>query len=241
MIGSELLSLSYILVNKDVNTFLNGNTTDSYAHLNRAYGKRILDILRVRVDKNASIKEVTLPLLSVSGLVAGVDGYNGERAFPTDLLRPVRVEVSFDGVTWNKCKIYDNELNTSSEFNTNQINGTFSESEPSVDFTRNSFKIRPLKTTDGDIAQGIYIEYEKRQTDFTSSTAPTEIESNLQDILAWDLAKLETVMHSSKYSSQELAVFNSEYGKAEQRFLAHYMTNLPTKKTMSFNFNSLPR
>jgi len=241
MIGSDILSLAYRLVNKDSATFLDANSTNIYADLNRIYGHRILDILRVRVDKNASITNATTTLISTAGLVAGDNGFNGEYAFPTTLLRPVRFEVSYDGVNWLKATVYDNELNNLSEYNDTQLAGAFSQGAPRVDFTRNSYKIRPPKTTAGDIANGIYIEYEKRQTDFTSSTAPTEIESNLHDMLAWDLAKLETVMHSSKYSSQELAVFNAEHQKMEQRFLSFYATNLPTKKTMTFNFNSLPR
>lgn len=241
MIGSDILSLSYRLVNKDSSTFLDGNSTNIYADLNRIYGHRILDILRVRVDKNASISEVTTTLLSTVGLVAGDNGFNGEYAFPTTLLRPVRFEVSYDGVMWKKCKVYDNELNKNSEYNDTQLVSDFSEDDPKIDFTRNSFKIRPPKTTAGNITNGIYIEFEKRQVDFTSSTAPTEIESNLQDMLSWDLAKLETVMHAAKYSPQELAVFNMEHSKMEQRFLSFYATNLPTKKTMDFNFNSLPR
>ena len=241
MIGSEILSLSYRVVNKDATTFLDGNSTNIYADLNRLYGHRILDILRVRVDKNASITNATTTLISTVGLVAGDNGFNGEYAFPTTLLRPVRFEVSYDGLIWRKATVYDNGLNQGSEYNNTQLASSFSQGEPRVDFTRNSYKIRPPKTTAGNITNGIYVEYEKRQTDFASGTDPTEIEPNLQDMLSWDLAKLETVMHSSKYSNQELAVFNAEHSKMEQRFLSFYATNLPTKKTMTFNFNSLPR
>jgi len=241
MIGSEILSLSYRLVNKDSSTFLDGNSTNIYADLNRIYGHRILDILRVRVDKNASISEVKTTLVSTVGLVAGDNGFNGEYAFPTTLLRPVRFEVSYDGVNWRKATFYDNALNQGSEYNDTQLTSDFSESSPMVDFTRNSFKIRPPKTTAGNITNGIYIEYEKRQVDFTSSTAPTEIEPNLQDMLSWDLASLETVMHAAKYSPQELAVFRAGHKDMEDRFLAFYATNLPTRKTMTFNFGSLPR
>lgn len=241
MLGSEILSLAYRLTNKDSATFLDANSTNIYADLNRLYGHRILDILRVRVDKNASITNATTTLVSTVGLVAGDNGYNGEYAFPTTLLRPVRFEVSYDGVNWLKATVYDNELNQASEYNDTQLAASFSEQEPRVDFTRNSYKIRPPKTTAGNITNGIYVEYEKRQSDFTSSTAPTEIESNLQDMLAWDLARLEHVVHASKYSQQEVAAFERGFNQMEQRFLEFYRSNLPTKKTMTFNFNSLPR
>lgn len=241
MHGSAILSLAYRLVNKDSDTFLDGVEANIMEDLNRAYGHRILDILRVRVDKNASIKEVTTTLVSTSGLAIGDNGYNGEYAFPTDLLKPVRFEVSYDGITWNKATVYDNTLNNGSEYNDTQLANDFSESSPRVDFTRNSFKIRPPKTSTGNITNGIYIEYEVRSVDFSSSTAPVDIESTLQDILSWDLARLEITMHSSKYSSQEITVFNQEHEKIEKRFLTFYSTNLPTKKNMSFNFHSLPR
>ncbi len=241
MIGSDILSLAYRLTNKDSATFLDGNSTNIYADLNRCYGKRVLDILRVRVDKNATIKEATTTLFSTSGLAIGDVGYNGEYPFPTDLLRPVRFEVSYDGINWNKATVYDNEVNKGSEYNDTQLAGDFSEASPRVDFTRNSYKIRPPKTTTGDITRGIYIEYEKRQSDLTSGTAPTEIEQNLQDILSWDLAKLEHIMHASKYDRKDLAVFNAEFLNQENRFLEFYRSNLPTRKTMTFNFSSLPR
>lgn len=182
MIGSAIISLSYRLVNKDSSTFLDGNATNILADLNRAYGHRILDILRVRVDKNASITNVTTTLISTVGLVSGDNGFNGEYAFPTDLLKPVRFEVSYDGVNWKKAKIYDNTLNEESEYNDTQLVATFSEESPCVDFTRNSYKVRPPKSTTGDITNGIYIEYEQRQSDFATDTSPTQIETNLQDM-----------------------------------------------------------
>lgn len=241
MIGSEIVSLAMDLTSKTSTTFLDGNSTNIYKHLNRIYGHRILDILHARVDKNASIQEARTTLLSTVGLVYGDNGFNGEYAFPSDLLRPTRFEVSFDGVTWKQCKIYDNYLNTGSEFNENQIQSTFSEEFPMVDFTRNSYKVRPLKTTTGNITNGIYIEYEKRQADFTDSTSPTEIEQNLQDILAWDLAKLEMVKHAEKYTNKEITVFDAEHQRIKDLFFKNYEMDIPTRRTMTVNFHSLPR
>lgn len=238
MIGSEILDMSYDLVNRSEATFLDGSTTTFYKRLNTLYGERILDILRVRVDKNATIQEATTDLISTVGLVAGDNGFNGEYAFPSDLLKPSRFEVSYDGKTWKKCEIYDNAVNTSSEYDDDQLESKFSQDNPMVDFTRNSYKVRPPKNTSGDITNGIYIEYEKRQADFTSETAPTEIESNLQNILSWDLASLEIIMHSDKYSPQQIAVFNQKYQKVEERFLEFYKSNLPSKKTMTIQYQN---
>lgn len=234
MIGSEILTLAYTLTNKDSSTFLDANSTNIYANLNRFYGHRVLDILRVSVDKNASINNATTTLVSTVGLVSGDNGYNGEYAFPTNLLRPTRFEISYDGLTWLKAEIYDNASNRESEYNADQLENQFSQDSPRVDFTRNSYKIRPPKNTAGNITNGIYIEYEQRQTDFASGTAPTQIESNLQDILAWDLAKLEMTMHASKYGQDEVRSFNVGFQDTENRFLDFYRIAIPTKQEMTF-------
>lgn len=241
MIGSEILAKAYRLTGRDSSTFLDGNLTNIYKDLNTCYGHRILDILRVRVDKNASITNATTNLISTVGLVEGDNGFNGEYKFPANLLRPTRFEVSYDGITWRKATIYDNASNNQSEFNDTQLIERFSEFEPMVDFSRNSYKIRPPKTTSGNVTKGIYIEYEKRQADFTDSTSPSEIEPNLQDILAYDLAEMEIIMHTDKYTSNKINVFNSKKKDVERAFLSHYMSNLPTRKTVTFDFRSLPR
>jgi len=236
MIGSEILSNAYTLVNCIEATFLDGSTTTFYKRLNTLYGHRILDILRVRVDRNATIDEATTTLKSTIGLVEGDNGFNGEYSFPTDLLKPVRFEVSYDGITWKKCRIYDNALNLGSEYNDTQLEGDFSEDDPCVDFTRNSFKLRPPKTDAGDITKGIYIEYEKRQDDFTSTTAPSEIESNLQDILAYDLAELEFIMHPEAHTPTQINLFKQKKKEVEDRFLEFYKNNLKVNKKMTFNY-----
>ena len=235
MLGADILDFSYDLVNRKEATFLDGATTTFYKRLNMLYGERILDILRVGVDKNASINEATTDLISTSGLVAGNNGFNGEYSFPSDLLKPSRFEVSYDGITWLKCEVYDNALNTGSEYNDDQLE-SFSQSEPRVDFARNSYKIRPPKNTAGDITEGIYIEYEKRQADFTASTAPSEIESNLQNVLAYDLAQLEIIMHADKYSQQQLVLFNNKKQEVERRFLEFYKKRLGNSKKMTYKY-----
>lgn len=236
MIGSSIANLAYTLTNTNSSTFLDGNSTNLYVHLNTLYGHRVLDILRVRVDRNATINEATTTLKSTVGLVEGDNGFNGEYAFPSDLLKPVRFEVSYDGETWLKARIYDNALNLGSEYNDTQLKEDFSEDEPCVDFTRNSFKLRPPKTTAGDITKGIYIEYEQRQSDFTSSTAPTQIESNLQDILAYDLAELEFIMHPDEHTPTQYTMFKQKKKEVEDRFLEFYKSNLPKNKIISFKY-----
>ena len=211
MIGSTILANAYLLTDRQESTFLDGNTTTFYRLLNEAYGNRIVDILQSRVDHNATLQDAYTTLVSTDGLSEGDNGFNGEYAFPSDLLKPVRVEVKFaDGEKLKKCRIYDIGENRYSEFDEDSINGKFSTENPAVDFTRNSYRIRPLKTTSGNVSGGIYIMYEKRQSDFTSTTAPTDIESNLQNILAYDLAEQEFIYHADMYSNKKIAVFNAK-------------------------------
>ncbi|NCD17240.1 MAG: hypothetical protein EOL91_07985 [Actinobacteria bacterium] len=233
MNGNSIVNLAYTLTNTNSATFLDANETNIYAHLNTFYGHRILDILRVRVDVNATIEKSYQTFLNTTGLVEGENGYNGEYSFPVDLLRPTRVEVSYDGVTWRKATVYDNALNNHSEMTASSEEP--STLEPRVDFNRNSCFIRPLNITK-DIPKGIYIEYEKRQTSFTSSEEPTDIEKNLHDILAYDLAELEIIQKTDKYTPQKIAMFNSAKNDKERRFLQFYKTNIPVKKVMTFKY-----
>lgn len=238
MLGSDILSLALEVCNKSQANFLDGTTATAYKRLNTSYGHRVLDILRVRVDKNATINEATTDLISTVGLVEGDNGFNGEYAFPSDLLKPVRFEVSYDGLTWLKAQIYDNALNTRSEYNDTQLEAEFSQREPRVDFSRNSFKIRPPKTTAGDITKGIYIEYEQRQTDLTSSTAPEQLEANLQDILAYDLAEYDLIQHADKYSAQQITMIRAKKAELEQRFLEFYMNRLGSQKKLTLKYKN---
>lgn len=152
--------------------------------INIDYGELVMLALKARGDHNFQIEESYTDLISTSGLTAGQSGYNGEYSWPTDLIRPIRAEVSFDGSTYNQCTVYDiSDNRNTSEFNATQINGTFGEQNPYIRFERNSYFIRPLKTTAGNITGGIHIWYEKRQTALTESDTPA-IEPNFHRLLA---------------------------------------------------------
>jgi hypothetical protein len=235
MTGSKILNLAYTLSNTDSSTFLDANSTNIYEHLNTLLGHRILDILRVRVDRNANIENATADLKAYASLSEGDSGYKGEYSFPTDLLKPSRVEISYDGKTWNKATVYDNATNRDSEYNDEQLESMGDKDRPVVDFARNSYKIRPLPTE--DVTKGIYIEYEKRQDDFTSTTAPTDIESNLQDILAYDLAELEFIMHPENHDNKQITLFQQKKAMVERRFLEFYKNRLKSNLRTTYNYN----
>lgn len=230
---ASILTKAYRLTNTNATTFLDGNSTNVLADLNTAYGHRTLDILKVRQDLNSQITEKYTDLISTVGLSAGYSGYNGEYAFDSETLRPVRIEVSFDGTTWRPCTIYDLNDNSYSEHDSSDINNAFSETSPYARFERDSYFIRPLKTSAGNITAGIHIWIEQRQTDMT--TGSPEFEQNLHDILSYDLAYLERMMHPGKYTNEWRNDFDTQYSMIQNRFNDFY------KNRFKRNFKIKPK
>lgn len=184
--------------------------------LNIAYGHRILDVLRYQVDRNASIEMAKTNLVSTTGLTEGQNGYDGEYAFPTDLLRPTRMEVSFDGTNWENCTIYDLNENEASEVSPTD----FTTASPFVRFERDSYFIRPLHTG-STVTNGIRVWYEKRQVALTAGDSPV-FESNLHDLLAFDLAEMELMRHAEKYTDVVAARIRKGKDAVENRFKDFY-------------------
>lgn len=146
--------------------------------VNIDYGELVMEALRARGDYNFQMNEATTDLISTSGLTAGQNGYNGEYAWATDVLKPTRLEVSFDGTKFYPATVYDiSDKISKSEHSETDINNTFQQTNPYVRFERNSFFIRPLKTTAGNVTAGIHVWYEQRQATLTASDTPS-IEPN---------------------------------------------------------------
>lgn len=199
--------------------------------LNIKYGLRILDILHVQVDRNASQTEATTNLVATTDLTAGDIGYNGEYPFPTDLLKPVRVEIEYTDDEPVRASIYDLEENDYSEYNEDDINAQFSEAEPYVRFDRSSFFIRPLPDT--SVTSGIHIWYEQRQTDL--STGSPDFEANLHNILAYDVAEIEYIKHADNYSFTQYQRFKEDKADIEKKFFQFYKNQF--KRNLKFSPN----
>ena len=220
MIVEKILEKAYRLTNKNSTTFMDGNATNVLAELNTCYGHRTLDMSKVRQDANELIHEETTTLFSTVGLTAGDIGFNGEYPFDPEMLKPVRFEISYDGTTWNKATIYDLNENPNSEHDANDIQSSFSEDNPYVRFERNSLFVRPLKTSAGNITAGIHAWWENRQSDLT--TLSPDFEQNLHDILAYDLANLERLMHPDKYDALWRNDFDATYARLQERFMEFF-------------------
>lgn len=224
---SQILSKAYRLTNTDEITFLDGDTANILEELNVAYGNRTLDILRVRQDINQFLMEKRTDFFSAEAMTEGQIGYNGEYPFETTTLRPVRIEVSYDGVTYRPCKVYDLNENKGTEVGSADVNANFSETEPFVRFEENSYFVRPYNVSGTDIVDGIHIWIENRQDDLVSSTNETPaFETALHSILAFDMAEMERIMHPERYSDAWRNDFANSYARIEGRFNDFYKNRL---------------
>lgn len=211
----------------EIRTELNTNSTKvSDATLltgvNLDYGELIMSALKARGDYNFTINEATTDLKSTSGLLSGNNGYNGEYAWPSDVLKPTRVEVSFDGSNYYPCTVYDiTDLKSKSEFSQTDLNNTFSQTNPYVRFERNSFFIRPLKATAGDITAGIHIWYEQRQTALTASDTPT-IEPNFHRLFVLMGALRIMRKFRTEYTANDRAELKNEIIQLKAEMMQFY-------------------
>jgi hypothetical protein len=227
MTGTEIAAYARILTNTDSVTLTDA---DILTILNVKYGHRILDILRIQVDKNANMEESYTNLVSSTGLVAGDNGYNGEYAFPTNLLKPIRAEVLYTTTgTPVKCSIYDITDSQTSE-QAGKVNYNFSQSDPYVRFERDSFFVRPIPTT--SVTAGLRIWYEKRQTAFSALSDTPTFEQNLHDILSVDIAEIESLRHPENFTIEWRTAFALIKSETDGRFKEFYKNRMKRNKQL---------
>lgn len=217
---------------EEIREELNSNATklpDAYLldGVNLHYAETIMDILRVKTDFNFQAEESYTDLVSTSGLTVGQNGYKGEYTFPSDLIRPIRVEISYDGVTWRPCEFYDVASAKNSEHDDEDIeSGAWSESRPFVRFERDSFFVRPVN--DGTtVTAGIHIWYEKRQTNLATGDTPL-FEANYHYILVL------------KGALRAMKKFREDYNLADRNELRGEI-NRYTEKLTEFYKNQFKR
>lgn len=207
---------------------LGSNSTkfsDSYllTGVNMHYGEVVMDILRAKTDFNFLAEESYTNNVSTSGLTAGQNGYKGEYTFPSDLIRPIRVEISYDGTYWRPARFYDVADNSEkSEFVDDDIEPgvIFSETEPYVRFERDSFFVRPVN--DGTtVTAGIHIWYEKRQTTLATSDTPV-IESNYHYILVMKGVLRAMKKFRDEYNLADRNELRGEISRASEKMLEYY-------------------
>jgi hypothetical protein len=205
---------------------LNSNSVklpDSYLldGINLDYGDVIMDILRVKTDFNFQAEESYTDLVSTTGLTVGQNGYKGEYTFPSDLIRPIRVEISYDGLTWRPTEFYDVASATGSEHDDDGIDpGQWSEARPFVRFERDSFFVRPVNS-DTTVTAGIHIWYEKRQVALTTGDTPL-FEANFHRILALKGALRAMKKFREEYNLADRNELRGEINRYSERMTEHY-------------------
>jgi hypothetical protein len=219
--GTSIAEYARILTNTNSDTLTDA---DVLTILNIKYGHRILDILKIQTDKNANLTESYTNLVSLTGLVEGDIGYNGEYPFPTGLLRPVRVEIRYTATgTPVKCEIYDIADSEDSE-QPGEVNNTFSQANPYIRFERDSYFVRPIPET--SITGGLHIWYEARQTALTTLSKTPEFESNLHDVLSVDIAEVEALRHPENFTTEWRTAFKEIKTETVDRFKEHYKNRM---------------
>ena len=202
--------------------------TDFNSDLQEASEMRAMQILRLRGYKGVTLNQSFTDLISVEGLVEGDAGYNGEYAFPQDLLDIERIEVSFDGTNWETItkgnNLYGLNENLESEFDKAEIQGTFSTASPHATIHGSAIFIRPLPTT--TISNGLHIYYQPRQQVIDEDTDSPFFEANLHQILAYDCAEMEMIAHPEKYDATKYARLQAKKANLEKEFASFYQSRL---------------
>lgn len=208
---------------EEIREELNSNSVklpDAYLldGVNLDYADIIMDILRVKTDFNFQAEESYTDFISTTGLTVGQNGYKGEYTFPSDLIRPIRVEVSYDGLTWRPTEFYDVASATKSEHDNDDIEpGNWSEARPFVRFERDSFFVRPVNSGT-TVTAGIHIWYEKRQSALATGDTPL-FEANFHRLLVF------------KGALRAMKKFREEYNLADRNELRGEIARYTEKMT----------
>lgn len=168
--------------------------------INIVNGEIWMTILEAEGYKNIAGDFKVYDNLSTATLVSGDIGFNGEYPFPATALDIDEAEISYDGTTWTPVEIIDRSNYLSSEFNEDQINATYSQSSPKMWIYRDSYFIRPLKDTTGDITDGIKLSTQRRQSTLVNDTDIPSFESNFHDLIPLKVARKFYRYHPEKYN-----------------------------------------
>ena len=211
---------------------------DILTGLNLHQGEIVQDILRVQTERNSQGNEVRYNLISTNGLTEGNLGYNGEYPFPADLLRPIRVEVSFDGKTWRPCSVYDISENHRSEYDQVDINNTFLQNDglvfeastitPQLRFLRDSFFIRPLNTG-ATVTNGIIVWYEQRQANMAVDADLPVLEANYHEILVLKGA----IRYASRYPEKYNPLWQTKLDELMRSMKEYYKNRFKRNKRLT--------
>lgn len=155
------------------------------------------------------------PILTTN-LVANQQDY----ALPTNTIKVVRLEITYDGTNWHKVSPMDINQE-SSPTDTTTINNDFEKSEPYYDLRGGSIFLYPIPDT--NITGGLKIWIDRNADNFTESDLSTGTKSlgfvaNFHDMVAIKVA-LDYAIQNGKSNYNLL---KQEYLEYEQRLKQYY-------------------
>ena len=181
--------------------------------LNSAYEKVVTIILE-------SIDEVDFDDSNYSDFpVATATLVSGQRdyAFPTDILKIKRIDITYDGTNWYKAEAFDIGEYVNGVGNDTIVDSNFQKSKPKYDTKYNSIWVYPL-ASDGN--GQMRIEYTRDINSFTTSSTTTQpgIDKAFHPLIA-KFASLEWAISKGLSSKNDLNVLCQE---DEVRIKKHY-------------------
>jgi hypothetical protein len=203
-------------------------STDAYSDvemledLNLFQGELLIMVLEAQGYTNAGQGEAYTNLVDGTSLAEGDNGYNGEYAFPADMLRPTRIEVKYDGADSKPITIYDQSEHNYSEHE--DVNDYFTEDQPHVRFMRDSIVLRPVP--EDNVTGGLHIWYDKRQNDLVDDDDEPIIDKNFHRIYPLLLAQEFSLRNPDKTNN----MWRAEINDLKRRIKKFYNNRLRYRK-----------
>jgi len=204
-------------------TSLDFTDTDLDAGLNMDYSEIVNLITSISGNYHLMENKATTDL--VANATSGSIGYNGHYCFPTDLLKPLKVEISFDGTSYKKANFYDMTQGVEGDMDAG------STTNPVIRFSRTQMVIRPLPST--TITDGIMIWYEQRQGDLTDDTDEPKFEKNFHQILILKSALRYAMRFPEKYNE----LWDKKVYGLTKDLEKHYRNMYKTTKVVTPNYD----
>lgn len=207
---------------KDETRYITKTNTSTYTDADIESGlelirKRIImKAIRASTEWNLRGEIAQTDLVSITGLLSGENGYNGEYAFPSDLIKFTRIDLSYNGVTYNRATQYFMNDSDDSEETEKERNSVADIANPVVKIYRDSFFIRPLPTT--TVVSGIKLKYQKNLAELTDDTTDIEELPEFQEIYAYSLA----IRFGTRYPRKMKAEWRRKYSEIEEEMMKFY-------------------
>lgn len=206
------------LTSTDTSTF---SDTDIDRKINIEYKKLVSAIIQATGHVNDFVTQAYTDIKSVSGLVPGDLGYNGEYPLPPDCLVPLRVEVKSED-SQRQLTVYDHTQNSLSEF----VEGDLNTLVNKMRFMRNSVLIRPLPTE--NVTNGLFIEYIALPFSISSTTDSPDFVELFHDVLVLAVCNRYSLKHPDKYNPN----IEKEFMLQRALMVDFFQDRLPQKKAI---------